>query len=62
MKEVDLQTEICSLQSQLDLLKKNFDEALAMDVKLIEAKNLLREIRLLQISIDELKKKEAQSN
>lgn len=62
MTQIDLQTEISSLQNRLDSLNKKFDEALARDVKLIDAKLLLSEMRLLQIRIDELMKKKAHSN
>ena len=45
-----------SWQNQLDLLNKRFEDALAQDVKLIDAKKLFPEIRSLQNRIDELHK------
>jgi hypothetical protein len=41
----------------LDLLTREFDYALAQDVKLVDAKKLFQEIRSLQERIDELNKK-----
>jgi hypothetical protein len=61
MTQIDLQTEISSLQNQLDILNKKFDEALALDVKLMDAKKLLSEMKMLQIRIDELKRKKAET-
>jgi peptidoglycan hydrolase CwlO-like protein len=56
MQPIDLQSEISSLQSQLNSLTEKFDVALAKDVKLIEAKKLFHEMRILQGQIDELHK------
>jgi len=57
MQQIDLQTEMSSLQNQLDLLTREFDYALAQDVKLVDTKKIFREIRSLQERINELNKK-----
>jgi hypothetical protein len=47
---------LSSLQNHLELLNKRFEDALAQDVKFIDAKKLFREIRILQDRVDELHK------
>jgi hypothetical protein len=49
-------SRLSSLQNQLDLLNKRFEDALAQNVKFIDAKKLFSEIRILQDRIDELHK------
>jgi peptidoglycan hydrolase CwlO-like protein len=57
MKLTELQSEIVSLQIQLDTLKSKFDDALKHNVMLLEAKKLFHEIKILQDRIDDLNKK-----
>ncbi|HEV3222020.1 MAG TPA: hypothetical protein VGZ90_04040 [Puia sp.] len=57
MKLTELQPEIVSLQMQLDSLKSKFDEALNHNIKLLEAKKLFHEIKILQERVDDLIKK-----
>jgi hypothetical protein len=56
MQPIDLQSEISSLQAQLNLLTEKFNVALAKDVKLVDAKKLFHEMRVLQAQLDELHK------
>jgi hypothetical protein len=57
MQPIELESEITSLQMQLDSMKEKFDDALRHDAKLIETKKLFHEIRILQGRLDELIKK-----
>jgi hypothetical protein len=47
---------LSSLKNHLELLNKRFEDALAQNVKFIDAKKLFREIRILQDRVDELHK------
>jgi hypothetical protein len=57
MQQIDLQTEISSLQTELNTLTEKFNVALAKDVKLIDTKKIFHEIRILQAQLDELHRK-----
>lgn len=59
MQPIDLQTEISSLQTQLNVLTEKFDVALAKDAKLIDVKKLFHEMRILQTQIEELHQKKS---
>jgi peptidoglycan hydrolase CwlO-like protein len=48
MNPIDLQPEINSLQTQLDSLREQFENALTENVKLGDTKKLFHEIRILQ--------------
>jgi hypothetical protein len=60
MNPIDLQPEINSLQTQLDSLREQFENALTENVKLGDTKKLFHEIRILQERIDVLNKENSE--
>jgi chemotaxis regulatin CheY-phosphate phosphatase CheZ len=62
MLPIELEPEISSMQSQLDVMKEQFDDALRHDVQLSDAKKLFHEIRILQARLDELTSKNSSNS